>query len=118
LPYESIGGLVHQSDRGVQYRAIRYNQRLAEAGAVASVGSKGDSYDNAMAEAFNSLYKAELVRNKGPWRGLDDLEMATVEYIDWYNNRRLHGELGHVPPAEHEALHAMTHLVTATLETR
>jgi putative transposase len=108
--------LVHHSDRGVQYRAIRYTQRLAEAGAVASVGSKGDSYDNAMAEAFNSLYKAELVRNKGPWRGLDDLEMATVEYIDWYNNRRLHGELGHVPPAEHEALHAMTHPVTAPLK--
>jgi putative transposase len=111
-----LGGLVHHSDRGVQYRAIRYSQRLAEAGAVASVGSKGDSFDNAMAEAFNSLFKAELVRNKGPWRGLDDLEMATVEYIDWYNNRRLHGELGHVPPAEHEALHAMTHAVTATLE--
>ena len=109
--------LVHHSDRGVQYRAIRYSQRLADAGAVASVGSKGDSFDNAMAEAFNSLYKAELVRNKGPWRGLDDLEMATVEYIDWYNNRRLHGELGHVPPAEHEALHAMTQPVTATLET-
>ncbi|MFI7209388.1 IS3 family transposase [Micromonospora aurantiaca (nom. illeg.)] len=109
--------LIHHSDRGVQYRAIRYSQRLAEAGAVASVGSKGDSYDNAMAEAFNSLYKAELVRNKGPWCGLDDLEMATVEYIDWYNNRRLHGELGHVPPAEHEALHAMTHPVTAPLKT-
>src|SRR3954447_11788967 len=109
--------LVHHSDRGVQYRAIRYTQRLAEAGAVASVGSKGDSFDNAMAEAFNSLYKAELVRNKGPWRGLDDLEMATVEYIDWYNNRRLHGELGHVPPAEYEALHAMTHAVTAPLKT-
>jgi putative transposase len=100
-----------------QYRAIRYSQRLAEAGAVASVGSKGDSFDNAMAEAFNSLYKAELVRNKGPWRGLDDLEMATVEYIDWYNNRRLHGELGHVPPAEYEQLHAMTQPVTAPLET-
>jgi putative transposase len=69
-----------------------------------------------MAEAFNSLYKAELVRNKGPWRGIDDLEMATVEYIDWYNNRRLHGELGHVPPAEYEALHAMTHPVTAPPE--
>lgn len=66
-----------------------------------------------MAEAFNSLYKAELFRNKGPWLGLDDLEMATVEYIDWYNNRRLHGELDHVPPAEHEALHAMTHPATA-----
>ena len=112
-----LAGLVHHSDRGVQYRAIRYTQRLADAGAVASVGSKGDSYDNAMAEAFNSLYKAELVRNRGPWRGLDDLEIATVEYIDWYNNRRLHGELGHLPPAEYEALHAMTHPVTATLET-
>jgi putative transposase len=113
-----LGGLVHHSDRGVQYRAIRYSQRLAETGAVASVGSKGDSFDNAMAEAFNSLYKAELVRNKGPWRGLDDLEMATVEYIDWYNNRRLHGELGYLPPAEHEALHAMTRAVTAPLKTR
>lgn len=113
-----LSGLVHHSDRGVQYRAIRYSQRLAEAGAVASVGSKGDSYDNAMAEAFNSLYKAELIRNRGPWRGLDDLEIATVEYIDWYNNRRLHGELGHIPPVEHEALHAMTHPVTAPLETR
>jgi putative transposase len=113
-----LTGLVHHSDRGVQYRAIRYTQRLADAGAVASVGSKGDSYDNAMAEAFNSLFKAELVRNNGPWRGLDDLEYATVEYIDWYNNRRLHGELGHVPPAEYEALHAMTHPVTAILETR
>jgi putative transposase len=109
--------LVHHSDRGVQYRAIRYTQRLADAGAVASVGSKGDSYDNAMAEAFNSLFKAELVRNKGPWRGLDDLEMATVEYIDWYNNRRLHSQLDYVPPAEHEALHAITHPITAPLKT-
>ena len=113
-----LTGLVHHSDRGVQYRAVRYTQRLAEADAVVSVGSKGDSYDNAMAEAFNSLYKAELVRNHGPWRGIDDVEIATVEYIDWYNNRRLHGELGHLPPTEHEALHAMTHPVTATLETR
>jgi putative transposase len=112
-----LTGLVHHSDRGVQYRAVRYTQRLAETDAVASVGSKGDSYDNAMAEAFNSLYKAELVRNRGPWRGIDDIEIATVEYIDWYNNRRLHGELEHVPPAEYEALHTMTHPVTATLET-
>ena len=101
----------------MQYLSIRYTERLAETGAVNSVGSKGDSYDNAMAEAFNSLYKAELVRNTGPWRGLDDLEMATVEYIDWYNNRRLHGQLGHIPPAEHEALHAMTQPVTASLKT-
>jgi putative transposase len=70
-----------------------------------------------MAEAFNSLYKAELIRNRGRWRGIDDVELATVEYIDWYNNRRLHGELGHLPPAEYEALHTMTHPVTATLET-
>jgi putative transposase len=112
-----LAGLVHHSDRGVQYRAVCYPQRLAEAEAVASVGSKGDSYDNAMAEAFNSLYKAELVRNCGPWRGIDDVEIATVEYIDWYNNRRLHGELGHVPPVEYEALHAMIHPVTASLET-
>ena len=76
---------------------------LAEAGAVASVGTVGDSYDNAMAEALNSIFKAELVRNKGPWYGIDDLEIATAEYIDWYNHRRLHGELNLVPPVEHEA---------------
>ena len=94
--------LVHHSDKGVQYVAIRYTQRLAEAGAVASVGSTGDSYDNAMAEAFNSLFKAELIRNRGPWRGIDDLEIAVAEYIDWYNHRRLHGEIGHIPPIEAE----------------
>lgn len=97
-----LAGLKHHSDRGVQYRAIRYTERLAECDAVASVGSKGDSYDNAMAEALNSLYKAELIRNRGPWFGINDLEVATAEYVDWYNERRLHGELGHVPPAEHE----------------
>ncbi len=85
-----------------QYVAVRYTQRLAEAGAVASVGSTGDSYDNALAEAFNSLFKAELVRNKGPWKGIDDLEIAVAEYIDWFNHRRLHGEIGLVPPAEYE----------------
>ena len=77
-----LAGLVHHSDRGVQYRAIRYTDRLGECVAVASVGSKGDSYDNAMAEALNSLYKAELVHNKGPWDGINDLEIATAEYID------------------------------------
>ena len=80
-----ITGLIHHSDAGVQYLAVRYAQRLAEAGAVASVGSIGDSYDNAMAEALNSLFKAELVRNKGPWTGIDDLEIAVAEYIDWFN---------------------------------
>ena len=97
-----VSQLVHHSDRGVQYRAVRYTARLAEAEAVASVGSKGDSYDNAMAEALNSLFKAELVRNLGPWKGIDDLEIAVAEYIDWFNHRRLHGELGHVPPVEAE----------------
>jgi putative transposase len=97
-----LSNLIHHSDRGVQYRAVRYTERLAEANAVASVGSKGDSYDNAMAEAFNSLFKAELIRNRGPWRGIDDLEVAVAEYIDWFNNRRLHGEIGLIPPAEAE----------------
>ena len=102
--------LVHHSDRGVQYVAIRYTERLAEAGAVASVGSKGDSYDNAMAEAFNSLFKAELVRNRGPWKSIDDLEIAVAEYIDWFNFRRLHGEIGLVPPVEYETTYRSTTL--------
>ncbi|GMA32836.1 putative transposase for insertion sequence element IS986/IS6110 [Litorihabitans aurantiacus] len=100
-----VSGLTHYSDKGVQYLAVRYTQRLAEAGAVASVGSTGDSYDNALAEAFNSLFKAELARNRGPWRSIDDLEIATAEYIDWFNHRRLHGEIGLIPPAEHETNH-------------
>ena len=100
--------LVHHSDKGVQYLAVRYTERLAEAGAVASVGSTGDSYDNAMAEAFNSLFKAELVRNRGPWRSIDDLEIAIAEYIDWYNHRRLHGEIGLIPPVEYETSHYAT----------
>ena len=99
----SLKGLVHHSDRGVQYLAIRYTERLAAAGAVPSVGSKGDSYDNALAESFNGLYKAELIRHRGPWRGLGDVEYATLEYVDWFNRRRLHGELGMIPPAEFEA---------------
>ncbi|XUK64621.1 Integrase catalytic domain-containing protein [Plantibacter sp. RU18] len=98
----TLSQLVHHSDRGVQYRAVRYTDRLAEAEAVASVGSKGDSYDNAMAEALNSLFKAELIRNLGPWKGIDELEIAVAEYIDWYNHRRLHGEIGHIPPVEAE----------------
>lgn len=98
-----LAGLTHHSDRGVQYRAIRYAERLAECDAVASVGSKGDSFDNAMAEALNSLYKAELIRNRGPWVSINDVEIATAEWVDWYNERRLHGELSHLPPAEVEA---------------
>jgi putative transposase len=101
-----LDGLVHHSDRGVQYLAVRYTERLAEAGAVASVGSKGDSYDNALAESFNGLYKTELIHHAGPWQGLDDVEYATLGYVDWFNHHRLHGELGMVPPAEFETLYA------------
>lgn len=107
---QDVAGLTHHSDRGVQYRAIRYTERLAEAEAVASVGSKGDSYDNAMAEAFNSLFKAECIRNpvmrpQGGWKSISDVEIAVAEYVDWFNHRRLHGEIGLVPPAEFEANH-------------
>jgi putative transposase len=99
---QRLDELVHHSDRGVQYLAIRYTERLAETGAVNSVGSKGDSYDNALAETIIGLYKAELVRNRGPWRGLDDLEYATLEWIDWFNHRRLFEAHGQIPPAEFE----------------
>jgi putative transposase len=102
-PGDQLDHLVHHSDRGVQYVAIRYTERLAEAGAAASVGSKGDSYDNALAESFNGLYKTEVVRKLGPWRGLDHVEYQTLEWVDWFNNRRLHGEIGMVPPMEFEA---------------
>ena len=97
--------LVHHSDRGVQYLAIRYTERLAETGAVNSVGSRGDSYDNALAETIIGLYKTELVRNRGPWHGLDDLEYATLEWVDWFNHRRLFEAHGQIPPAEHEAIY-------------
>ena len=99
-----LAGLIHHSDRGVQYLSFRYTAHLVEAGIVPSVGSRGDSYDNALAESFNGLYKAELIRHQGPWTGLDDVEYATLEYVDWFNRRRLHGELGMIPPAEFEAL--------------
>jgi putative transposase len=102
-----IDGLIHHSDRGVQYLSIRYSERLAANDIVASVGSRGDSYDNAMAESFNGLYKWELIYPQGPWRGLDEVEYATLGYIDWFNHRRLHGEITdnntYVTPAEFEA---------------
>ena len=115
---DDLAGLTHHSDRGVQYRALRYAERLADCDAVASVGSKGDSYDNAMAEAFNSLYKAELIRNRGPWIGINDVEIATAEYIDWFNQRRIHGEIGHVPPAELESTYRATARQPTLTETR
>jgi transposase InsO family protein len=94
--------LVHHSDRGVQYLSIRYTERLAEAGVERSVGSVGDSYDNALAETINGLYKTEVIRRRGPWRNIDDVEFATLEWVDWFNRRRLLGPLGYVPPSEFE----------------
>jgi putative transposase len=95
-------GLVHHSDRGVQYVSIKYTGRLAEAGLVPSVGSVGDSYDNALAETINGLYKAEVIHRKGPWRSLEAVEFATLEWVDWFNTRRLLEPIGNIPPAEAE----------------
>lgn len=94
--------LVHHSDRGVQYTAIRYTQRLDDIGATRSVGSKGDSYDNAAAEAVNSLYKKELINNDGPWHGVRQVTTATAEWVSWYNEDRLHSACGNIPPVEYE----------------
>ena len=94
--------LVHHSDRGVQYVSIRYADRLNEAGIEPSVGSVGDSYDNALAETINGLYKAEVIRQKGPWRNIEDVEFATLTWVDWFNNRRIFEPIGNVPPAELE----------------
>jgi transposase InsO family protein len=95
-------GLVHHSDRGSQYLSIRYTERLAEAGIEASVGSVGDSYDNALAETINGLYKTEVIRPRGPWRTMDAVEYATLQWVDWFNNRRLLEPIGDIPPAEFE----------------
>jgi putative transposase len=97
-----LKGLIHHSDKGSQYLAIRYTERLAEAGAVTSVGSRGDSFDNALAETIIGLYKTELIRRRGPWKGIDQVEYATLEWVDWFNHRRLLEPIGHVPPAEFE----------------
>jgi putative transposase len=96
------GGLVHHSDRGSQYVSIRYTERLAEAGIEPSVGSVGDSYDNALAETINGLYKAELIHRRGPWRSFEAVEFATLTWVDWFNNRRLLEPIGNIPPAEAE----------------
>jgi transposase InsO family protein len=95
-------GLVHHSDRGSQYVSIRYTERLAEAGIEPSVGSVGDSYDNALAETINGLYKAEVIHRRGPWRSLEAVEFATLAWVDWFNNRRLLEPIGNIPPAEAE----------------
>jgi transposase InsO family protein len=98
-------GLVHHSDAGSQYLSIRYTERLAEAGIEPSVGSVGDSYDNALAETVIGLYKTEVIRQRGPWKHLDDVEYATLEWVDWFNTTRLFGPIGDIPPAEYETNH-------------
>ena len=102
---DDLAGLVHHSDRGVQYLSIRYTERLAAEGAVTSVGSRGDSYDNAMAESIIGLYKSELITMRGPWRSVDDVELATLGWVHWWNTTRLHSAIGNIPPDEFEAAH-------------
>jgi len=97
-----MDSLIHHSDRGSQYLSIRYSERLSEAGIDSSVGSVGDSYDNAMAETINGLYKTEVIRKRGPWKTVEDVEYATLEWVDWFNNRRLLEPIGNIPPAEFE----------------
>jgi putative transposase len=105
-------GLVHHSDRGVQYLSIRYTERLAEAGIEASVGSRGDSYDNAFAESVIGLFKTEVIRKDGPWRHLEDVEFATLEWVDWFNHARLLEPVGYVPPSEFEEAYCAHAAVT------
>jgi putative transposase len=99
---DTDAGLIHHSDRGTQYLSIRYTERLAEAGIESSVGSRGDSYDNALAESVIGLFKTEVIRHAGPWRGRDDVEYATLEWVAWFNTQRLLEPLGYLPPAEYE----------------
>jgi putative transposase len=103
--HESVDGLIHHSDRGVQYTAIRYTKRLEEAKAVRSVGSKGDSYDNAAAESLNSLYKRELIDPKKDWIGVDDVMLATMDWVQWYNEDRIHSYSGDIPPKKYEEIY-------------
>src|SRR5690606_17588461 len=96
------GGLIHYSDRGVQYVSIKYSERLAEAGIEPSIGAVGDPYDNALAETINGLYKAEVIHRRGPWHSFEAVEFATLEWVDWFNHRRLLEPIGNTPPAEAE----------------
>jgi transposase InsO family protein len=100
---DGVDGLVHHSDRGTQYLSMRYTDRLADAGIAPSVGSRGDSYDNALAESIIGLFKTEVIRRLGPWRHLEAVEFATLDWVDWFNTRRLLEPIGYVPPAEYEA---------------
>jgi transposase InsO family protein len=109
-----LDGLIHHSDKGVQYLSIRYTERLAEAGIEPSVGSIGDSYDNALAETVNGLFKTEIIYPNGPWRNLEEVEFATLEWVDWFNNRRLLGPIGDIPPVEFEQMYYERSEVPAT----
>jgi len=106
-------GLIHHSDRGGQYLSIRYTERLAEAGIEPSVGSIGDSYDNALAESVIGLFKTEIIRRRGPWRSIDDVEFATLEWVDWFNTRRILEPIGNIPPVEFEAMYHQAQQTTA-----
>jgi putative transposase len=114
---ETTDRLIHHSDRGVQYLAIRYTERLAEAGIEPSVGSRGDSYDNALAESVIGLFKTEVIRRRGPWRSLEDVEFATLEWVAWWNTGRLLEPIGYIPPAEYEAAYYRQQGVPAALAT-
>jgi len=112
-PYVDQDRLVHHSDRGVQYLSIRYTERLAEAGIEPSVGSRGDSYDNAMAESVIGLYKTEVILQQGPWKSLEEVEFKTLEWVDWFNHRRLLEPIGYVPPVEYEAMYYQQQMAPA-----
>ena len=113
---EQTDGLVHHSDRGSQYLSIRYTERLAQAGIEPSLGSRGDSYDNALAESINGLYKAELIHRKAPWKTRASVELATLEWVSWFNHHRLLEPIGYIPPAEAEANYYQQLAQKATVE--
>ena len=113
---EQTDGLVHHSDRGSQYLSIRYTERLAEAGIEPSVGSRGDSYDNALAETINGLYKAEVIHRRGPWKTKAAVEWATLEWVSWFNHHRLLESIGYIPPAEAEAMYYQQQAEKAVVE--
>lgn len=114
---DRLDKLIHHSDRGTQYTSIRYTERLIDAGAECSVGTTGDSYENALAESVNGLYKTELYRKKGPWKTINDLEIATLEWVDWYNQRRLHSAIDHMSPTEYEDLYYAQHDSATVVQT-
>ena len=111
-----LGGLIHHTDRGSQYTSIRFSERLTEADISGSVGSVGDSYDNALAETINGLYKTELIKPRGPWRTVEQVELATAEWVDWFNFSRLYEYCGDIPPAELEAAYYAQHQAQPTAE--